>query len=211
MQLTPRQQQILEFIEQRMRADGLPPTRAEIVKHFGFASPNAAQCHLQALAAHGAIELRPGMARGIVLPANSSESSQQHGTRPALTLPLIGRVAAGSPVLALENREKDICVDAGLFSPRPDYLLRVQGDSMTGAGIEDGDLLAVSRTPEARSGQIVVARIDHEVTVKRFLRSRQGIVLQPENPDHDPLHITPGTDFAIEGLVVGKIRAFTQR
>src|SRR5699024_8627592 len=147
MQLTPRQQQILEFIEQRTQFEGLPPTRAEIVEHFGFASPNAAQCHLRALAERGAIELRPGRARGIVLTTPGAAS------RPgkARQLPVIGRVAAGSPLLAIENLEDEIQVDAGLFRPPPDYALKVRGDSMIGAGIDDGDLLLVHRTPEARA------------------------------------------------------------
>ncbi|QOC21636.1 transcriptional repressor LexA [Wenzhouxiangella sp. AB-CW3] len=201
MELTARQREILAFIEQRMDQDGMPPTRAEIVDHFGFASPNAAQCHLRALAARGAIELRPGTARGIV-PVRSGRPT----VRDALTLPVIGRVAAGSPLLAVENREDEVRVDPGLFQPRPDYLLRVQGNSMTGAGIEDGDLLVVHRTPEARSGQIVVARIDNEVTVKRLQRRGRGIRLQAENPDYDDLRVTQVHDIAIEGLAVGVIR-----
>lgn len=206
MQLTARQQQILDFIEQRVATDGLPPTRAEIVTHFGFASPNAAQCHLRALAERGAIELRPGRARGIVLPhARSTARSQPVTTR---TLPVIGRVAAGSPLLAIENLEDEIQVDSRLFHPPPDYALKVRGDSMIGAGIDDGDLLLVHRTPEARAGQIVVARIDDEVTVKRLRRRGRGIYLDSENPAHASIHVSPGSEFAIEGLAVGTIRAF---
>lgn len=206
MQLTARQQQILDFIEQRVAADGLPPTRAEIVTHFGFASPNAAQCHLRALSDRGAIELRPGRARGIVLPhARSAGESQPATTR---RLPVIGRVAAGSPLLAIENLEDEIQVDSSLFRPPPDYALKVRGDSMIGAGIDDGDLLLVHRTPEARAGQIVVARIDDEVTVKRLRRKGRGIYLDSENPAHASIHVSPGSEFVIEGLAVGTIRAF---
>ncbi len=201
MKLTRRQQEILDYIEHCLRVDGMPPTRAEIVTHFGFASPNAAQCHLRALASHGAIELRSGTARGIVPVKPPSPPSSE-----AVTMPVIGRVAAGSPLLAIENREDEIRVDPALFKPRPDYALRVHGDSMTGAGILDGDLLVVHRTPEARSGQIVVARINDEVTVKRLFRRGRGIVLQAENPAYDGLQVNAGDDFAIEGLGVGVIR-----
>ncbi|NBB93095.1 MAG: transcriptional repressor LexA [Gammaproteobacteria bacterium] len=206
MNLTARQQQILSFIEDRMREDGMPPTRAEIVEHFGFASPNAAQCHLRALAERGAIELRPGRARGIV--PRRREPSDSPPDAALMTVPLIGRVAAGSPLLAVENRERDLRIDASLFQPRPDYALTVRGDSMIGAGIDDGDLLLVHRTPEARSGQIVVARIDEEVTVKRFRRKGRGIFLEPENPDFEVIHVTPDREFALEGLAVGTIRPF---
>lgn len=206
MDLTPRQQEILEFIEQRLRSDGLPPTRAEIVAHFGFASPNAAQCHLQALARRGAIELRAGRARGIMpTRPQTPPSGVEAGVR---KLPVIGRVAAGSPLLAIENFEDEVRVDPQLFSPAPDYALKVRGDSMTGAGIEDGDLLLVHRTPDARAGQVVVARIDGEVTVKRLRRKGRGIFLDSENPDFPSIHVVPGSDFAIEGLAVGTIRAF---
>jgi repressor LexA len=207
MKLTPRQQQILDFIEQRMRSDGFPPTRAEIVSHFGFASPNAAQCHLRALADRGAIELRPGRARGIVpLRPHATPEAPDPTLR---KLPVIGRVAAGSPLLAIENLEDEVQVDAHFFQPAPDYALKVRGDSMTGAGIDDGDVLLVHRTPDARSGQIVVARIDDEVTVKRFHSSKHGIRLDSENPAYDSIHVAAGSDFVIEGLAVGTIRAFT--
>jgi len=206
MELTARQRQILAFIEERIRIDGLPPTRAEIVAHFGFASPNAAQCHLAALADRGAIELRPGRARGIVpLRPNSIRTSGEPTMR---DLPVIGRVAAGSPLLAVENLEDELRVDARVFRPAPDYALRVRGDSMTGAGIEDGDLLLVHRTPEARTGQIVVARIDDEVTVKRLRRQGRGIYLESENPVYPDIHVNPSSQFALEGLAVGSLRAF---
>jgi repressor LexA len=204
MKLTRRQQEILDYIEHCLRVDGMPPTRAEIVEHFGFASPNAAQCHLRALARHGAIELRAGTARGIV-PVHSVRSTSTSDQ--TVTMPVIGRVAAGSPLLAIENREDEVRVDPALFTPRPDYALRVTGDSMIGAGIHDGDLLVVHRTPEARSGQIVVARINDEVTVKRLRRRGRGIFLQAENPAHDDIQVSSGDDFAIEGLGVGVIRS----
>lgn len=200
MKLTRRQQQILDFIHERMTRDGMPPTRAEIVDHFGFRSPNAAQCHLKALAERGAIELRPGTARGIV--------PTQRLVRPpaGLRIPVIGRVTAGTPILAVENREEDMSIDPGAFQPQPDYILKVEGNSMIEAGIHDGDLLLVHKTPEARSGQIVVARIGEEVTVKRLRRQGRAIFLDPENPDFQPIRITPGEEFAIEGLGVGIIR-----
>jgi repressor LexA len=203
MELTRRQQEILAYIEHCLLVDGMPPTRAEIVAHFGFASPNAAQCHLRALAARGAIELRSGTARGIV-PVQRGGTSTTRAS--SLSLPVIGRVAAGSPLLAVENREDEVQVDPALFKPRPDYTLRVSGDSMTGAGIHDGDLLVVHRTPEARSGQIVVARINDEVTVKRLQRRGRGIRLKAEHPDYDDIQVSSGDDFAIEGLGVGVIR-----
>ena len=200
MKLTRRQQQILDFIHERIERDGMPPTRAEIVKQFGFRSPNAAQCHLKALAERGAIELRPGTARGIV-PA-------QRPARPPseLRLPVIGRVTAGTPILAVENREEDMSIDPAAFRPRPDYILKVEGDSMIDAGIHDGDLLLVHKTPEARSGQIVVARIGEEVTVKRLRRQGRGIFLEPQNEAYPAIRVKTEDDFAIEGLGVGVIR-----
>lgn len=203
MKLTVRQREVLDFIEERMRIDGMPPTRAEIVEYFGFASPNAAQCHLRALAARGAIELRPGTARGIFPTSPRHNRPQPQVTR---TLPVIGRVAAGSPILAVENREDDIAVDTSRMHPRPDYGLRVHGDSMTGVGILEGDLLLVHKSPEAAHGQIVVARINDEVTVKRLRRRGRGIYLDAENARYRPIHVTADDDFAIEGLGVGVIR-----
>lgn len=199
MNLTARQREILEFIEQQLRERGLPPTRADIVAHFGFASPNAAQCHLQALARHGAIELRPNQARGIVPAGADSRAS-------ALSLPIIGRVAAGTPVLAVENHDDELRLDGSAFRPAPDYALRVEGDSMIEAGIFDRDLLLVHRSPEARSGQIVVARLGDEVTVKRLRRRGRGTWLDPANQRLEPIRVTAADDFAIEGLGVGVIR-----
>ncbi|MDR0775119.1 MAG: transcriptional repressor LexA [Azonexus sp.] len=194
MKLTPRQQEILEFIKNSLETLGAPPTRMEISHAFGFASPNAAEDHLKALAKKGAIVLEPGSARGIRLVEQ-------------LGLPLIGSVAAGSPILAVENVQSRYALDAGLFSPRADFLLKVRGLSMIDAGIFDGDLLAVHKTNQARDGQIVVARLDEEVTVKR-LESRQGqILLIAENPDFAPIVVNPDeVEFAIEGIAVGLIR-----
>ncbi|MFP4334117.1 MAG: transcriptional repressor LexA [Wenzhouxiangella sp.] len=199
MNLTARQREILDFIEDQLDRRGLPPTRAEIVARFGFASPNAAQCHLRALARHGAIELHPNQARGIV-PAG--RNVPKAGTR----LPVIGRVAAGSPILAVENHEDDLSVDPAAFRPAPDYALRVTGDSMIEAGIFDRDLLLVHRTPEARSGQIVVARLGDEVTVKRLRRRGRGTWLEPANAQLAPIPVSGQDDFSIEGLGVGVLR-----
>ena len=193
-ELTVRQGEILQFIRDTIDETGYPPTRAEISNIFGFASPNAAEEHLKALARKGAIELMEGTARGIRLP-------QPPG------VPLIGRVAAGSPILAEAHIQAHYQIDANLFSPRVDYLLKVRGMSMRDVGILDGDLLAVHRTSEARSGQIVVARVEDEVTVKRLKRRGASVELLPENPDFEPILIdTRNEMFAIEGLAVGVIR-----
>jgi repressor LexA len=195
LRITTRQQEILEFIRNALENFGAPPTRAEIATAFGFASHNAAEEHLRALARKGLITLEPGSARGIRLVEQ-------------LGLPLIGSVAAGSPILAVENVQRRYTLDAGLFSPRADFLLRVRGLSMIDAGILDGDLLAVHRSSEARNGQIVVARLDDEVTVKRF-RRRDGIVeLIAENPDFAPIVVEPERRaLVIEGIAVGLIRS----
>jgi repressor LexA len=189
--LTPRQREILDFIRNTLEVLGAPPTRAEIAGAFGFASPNAAEDHLKALAKKGAVVLDPRSARGIRLVEQ-------------LGLPLIGSVAAGSPILAVENQLGRIQFDPNLFSPRADYLLKVRGLSMTGAGILDGDLLAVHKTGEARNGQIVVARLEDEVTVKRLHKKGSRIELVAENPDYAPIVVTG--PLAIEGLAVGLIR-----
>lgn len=193
IKLTPRQQEILDFIRNTLEILGAPPTRAEIASAFGFASANAAEEHLKALARKGVIVLEPGAARGIRLVEQ-------------LGLPLIGSVAAGSPILAVENVQGRYALDAKLFSPRADFLLRVRGLSMINAGIFDGDLLAVHRTSEARNGQIVVARLGDEVTVKRLRRTAHAIELLPENPDFPVIVVQPGEPFEIEGLAVGLIR-----
>lgn len=192
--LTPRQQEILDFIRNTLEVLGAPPTRAEIAQSFGFASPNAAEDHLKALAKKGAIVLEPGSARGIRLVEQ-------------LGLPLIGSVAAGSPILAVENVQGRYALDAHLFSPRADFLLKVRGLSMIDAGIFDGDLLAVHRTQDARDGQIVVARLGEEVTVKRLKKHRGHVELIAENPDYQPIVVDPTRiEFAIEGVAVGLIR-----
>ena len=192
--LTPRQQEILDFIRNSREVLGAPPTRAEIARAFGFASPNAAEDHLRALAKKGLIVLEPGSARGIRLVEQ-------------LGLPLIGSVAAGSPILAVENVQARYPLDASLFSPRADFLLRVRGLSMLNAGILDGDLLAVHRCAEAHNGQIVVARLDDEVTVKRYRRKGETVELIAENPDFSPIIVdTRLQALAIEGIAVGLIR-----
>lgn len=200
MKLSRRQREILAFIVDRIRDDGMPPTRAEINAHFGFSSPNAAQSHLRALERKGAIRLNPRLARGIV-PTGDIESDPTTGS-----IPLIGRVAAGQPVLAIEHHERSVRIDPALFRPAPDYLLRVHGDSMIDAGIRDGDLLAVHRRQSVDDGQIVVARIDGEVTVKRIRRNRETVVLEAANPAFRDLTVSPDDDFAIEGLAVGVVR-----
>jgi repressor LexA len=217
--LTARQEEILELIMLAIEESGLPPTRAEIANRLGFASANAAEEHLRALAKKGYIELSPGTSRGIRI-TNSNHSSTvanfrqlnlPSGGLQQLTLPLIGRVAAGSPITAIEHIEKHIPVDPSLFSKGADYLLRVKGMSMRDAGILDGDYLAVKKTSEARNGDIVVARIDDEVTVKRFQRVKNAtgsfIELQAENPDFKNLIVKADTNFALEGQAVGLIRA----
>jgi repressor LexA len=197
--LTPRQAEILDFIRRRIAEQNAPPTRAEIVAHFGFASPTAADDHLRALARKNAIELIPGAARGIRLREAAPTDAG---------LPLIGRVAAGSPVLAVENLERRVPVEATLFKPRADYLLRVHGESMRDLGIRDNDLLAVHRTASARNGQIVVARLGEEVTVKRFEQPRGNLVLlHPANPDFETIPVDLSRQaFSVEGLAVGLLR-----
>lgn len=209
IKLTARQQQILDFIRQSLEGTGFPPTRAEIAQALGFRSPNAAEDHLKALARKGAIILTPGTSRGIRL-SQAEESpalSAQHADFESALVPLVGRVAAGSPILAAEHIEREVRVDPALFDTRPDYFLKVRGMSMRDAGILEGDLLAVRKASEARNGQIVVARIDDEVTVKRLSQDRQGLRLLPENPDYPVIEIRPGQHFALEGIAIGLIRA----
>ncbi len=213
MVLTPRQSEILAFLRRRIAEDGMPPTRAEIAAAFGFRVAASAEEHLRALARKGAIELVPGSARGIRLRAPIShnpptaDGREKWGLEPS-GLPLIGRVAAGSPILAEQNIERHVPLDPGLFRPRPDYLLKVQGLSMKDAGILDGDLLAVARTSEARHGQIVVARLDDEVTVKRFERRGRRVRLLPANPDFSPIEVNLARQpLSIEGVAVGVLRA----
>jgi repressor LexA len=219
LKLTARQQEILELIQNAIANTGAPPTRAEIATELGFKSANAAEEHLQALARKGVIDLVSGTSRGIRIPqssaGNASRSRQQQFLLPLqslaqLVLPLVGRVAAGSPILAQEHIEQSYAVDPQLFDAQPDYLLKVRGMSMQGVGICDGDILAVKQTREAKNGQIVVARIGEEVTVKRFKQSQGAIELLPENPDFQPIRVQPGEAFAIEGLAVGLIRSRLQ-
>ena len=224
LKLTDRQQQILDLIRQAIVNTGFPPTRAELATVLGFKSANAAEDHLRALARKGVIELTAGASRGIRLTDLAHESiesdvdTEHSADRPRLKtlpgagfllLPLIGRVAAGHPILATENIEKEINVDLDMFAEQPDYLLKVKGLSMRDAGILDGDLLAIKKTSDARNGQIVVARIDEEVTVKRLSKSGGRIELLPENPDFQPIQIQPGQDFSLEGIAVGLIRNTT--
>ncbi len=214
--LTARQQQILDLVQSAIERTGAPPTRAEIANELGFKSANAAEEHLQALARKGVIELVGGTSRGIRLKSdtlralNEARGKQFSLPLPSLsqlTLPLVGRVAAGSPILAQEHVEQTYLLEATMFPRRPDYLLKVKGMSMRDAGIIDGDLLAVQKSREARNGQIVVARLGDEVTVKRFRRTRTTIELLPENPDFQPIVVPFGdVDFELEGIAVGLVR-----
>lgn len=215
IKLTARQEQILNLIREAIENTGFPPTRAEIAAELGFRSANAAEEHLQALARKGAIEISPGTSRGIRLcdtPNPSLAGGQmtlRHPQLMQLSLPLIGRVAAGAPILAQEHVEANYRVDPTLFTARPDFLLKVRGMSMKDAGIMDGDLIAVKKVDSARNGQIVVARLDDEVTVKRYYKTSSGIELLPENPDFLPIRVDPEeNEFALEGLAVGLLRAW---
>jgi len=197
-ELTPRQKQILELIQDVIYETGMPPTRAEIAAELGFKSPNAAEEHLRALQRKGVLDLIPGASRGIQL---------KDSLRDQMGLPLVGRVAAGSPILAEEHIETHYRIDPQLFNPKPHYLLRVQGMSMKNAGILDGDLVAVHRTPEVRSRQIIVARLDDEVTVKRYRQNGSIVSLLPENEDFEPIVVDLNEqELVIEGVVVGVIR-----
>ena len=218
--LTARQQQILDLVQSAIERTGAPPTRAEIAAELGFKSANAAEEHLQALARKGVIELVGGTSRGIRLKSDTLRALNEarlsrYGEQyllplPAiaqLTLPLVGRVAAGSPILAQEHIDQTYLMEASMFPRRPDYLLKVRGMSMRDAGIMDGDLLAVQKAKDAKNGQIVVARLGDDVTVKRFRRTKAGIELIPENPDFQTLLVSPeATDFELEGIAVGLIR-----
>ncbi|HJP52839.1 MAG TPA: transcriptional repressor LexA [Pseudomonadales bacterium] len=196
IQLTPRQTEVLEFIKSYMSETGYPPTRADIAQELGFRSANASEEHLKALARKGAIEMIPGTSRGIKLPEDNG-------------LPIVGRVAAGSPILAQEHIEDYCEIQPNFFHPSADYLLAVRGDSMIECGILDGDLIAVHKTQNVNNGDIVVARIEDEVTVKRLKKSRSKfqITLLPENQDYSPIEVDlRSQEFAIEGLMVGVIR-----
>ncbi len=197
-ELTPRQSQILDMIQEFINETGMPPTRAEIARELGFKSANAAEEHLRALQRKGVLDLVPGASRGIQL---------KDSLREQMGLPLVGRVAAGSPILAQEHIETHYKLDPALFDPRPHYLLRVHGMSMKDAGILDGDLVAVHRTPEVRSRQIVVARLEDEVTVKRYRQEGAVVWLLPENSEFEPIQVDLAHQaLVIEGVVVGVIR-----
>jgi repressor LexA len=197
-ELTPRQKQILQLVQRAMHETGMPPTRAEIAKTLKFRSVNAAEEHLRALERKGVIELLPGMSRGIRL---------KDSLREQMGLPLVGRVAAGQPILAEEHIEARLQIDPSLFKKPPHFLLRVHGMSMRDAGILDGDLVAVHRTPEVRARQIVVARLDNEVTVKRYKQEGHRVWLMPENPEFSPIQVDLREQaLAIEGVVVGVVR-----
>jgi repressor LexA len=197
-ELTPRQSQILDMIQEFINETGMPPTRAEIARELGFKSANAAEEHLRALQRKGVLELVPGASRGIQL---------KDSLREQMGLPLVGRVAAGSPILAQEHIEAHYKLDPALFNPKPHYLLRVHGMSMKDAGILDGDLVAVHRTPEVRSRQIIVARLEDEVTVKRYRQEGAMVWLLPENPEFEPIQVDLAHQaLVIEGVVVGVIR-----
>jgi repressor LexA len=204
--LTPRQQQILDFLQRYQVAHGLPPTILEIAAAFGLASPNGVAQHLKALARKGVLELKPQQARGIRLRVAPAEAADAEDTVALLALPVLGRVAAGAPIGPGLAAETLLRLDPALFSPRPDYLLIVQGDSMQDDGILDGDLVAVQQCAEARHRQIVVARIDGEVTIKRLDLGPTGLRLLPRNPAYAPIVVPPEADFAIEGLYCGLIR-----
>jgi repressor LexA len=207
--LTQRQQTVLQFIESYIHTQGVPPTRAEICAELGFRSPNAAEDHLRALAHKGAIQLIQGTSRGIRLhQTRTTATTRIEHTHHEWQLPVIGRVAAGTPIMAVEHIEKTITCHAGLFKAKPDFLLRVQGMSMRDAGIMDGDLIGVSKTPPIKNHQIIVARLEDEVTVKRFYKTAETIELRPENPDFNPIFVSPSQApfLYIEGVVVGLIR-----
>jgi repressor LexA len=195
--LTQRQQQVFLFIQEFMEKEGMPPTRAEIAQALGFSSANAAEDHLKALVRKGAVEILPGISRGIRLLAETQEAG----------LPVVGRVAAGNPILAEQHIQNHYRIDPRLFRPRAHYLLRIKGLSMRDAGILDGDLLAVHRTPQANNGEVVVARVDDEVTVKRFRRRGNVVRLLPENPGFSPIVVDlRRQSLVIEGVGVGVIR-----
>ncbi|WP_275288352.1 transcriptional repressor LexA [Halomonas elongata] len=208
--LTPRQQNVFDFIVKTMNELGYPPTRAEISRALGFRSPNAAEEHLRALERKGVIRVIRGTSRGIRLPAQETEASSGASPSdgaPSQGLPIIGEVAAGSPILATEHIDRYCPLPPEYFTPRADYLLRVRGLSMQNIGILEGDLLAVHRTERIRDGQIVVARLEDEVTVKRFHRQGHRVVLEAENPDFAPIEVDlRHQELEIEGIGVGVIR-----
>ncbi|MDP2323245.1 MAG: transcriptional repressor LexA [Gammaproteobacteria bacterium] len=206
--LTSRQGEILDFIQRFIDTTGMPPTRAEMARELGFRSANAAEEHLKALKRKGVIDLLPGTSRGIRLVNTNDPTAPEEGLPEDEGLPLVGRVAAGQPILATEHIEARYRLDMALFSPRPHYLLRVYGMSMRDAGILDGDLVAVCRQPDVRNGQIVVARLEEEVTVKRYRQTGTTVTLLPQNPDFQPIKVDLKAEhLVIEGVVVGVIRS----
>ena len=208
MTLTDTQRAIHAFIAERIEAEGVPPSQSEIARAFGFSGVRAAQYHLEALEAAGVVERTPGRARGLRL-LQVPDMPQQlplPADDNALHLPVLGQVAAGLPIGADIGSDQVVLMDRALFSPAPDYLLKVKGDSMRDEGIFDGDLIGVHRTSDARNGQIVVARIDEEITVKLLKVGQGRIRLLPRNPDYAPIEVQPGQDFAIEGLYCGLVR-----
>lgn len=226
--LTPRQRDVLGFIQAHAEAEGAPPTLQQIADAFGFRQACAAHKHVRRLQQAGYLQVRPNEARGIRVVGGGRASAGGRGaagragragragavpgTRlklrdDSLDLPVLGRVAAGSPIDADAGIERHLLLDRALFSSKPDYLLRVKGDSMRDDGIFDGDLVAVQRASDARNGQVVVARIDGEITIKRLERTRTRLRLLPRNPDYAPIEVPPGADFAIEGIYCGLVRA----
>ena len=199
--LTPRQQQVFDLIKDKIEVTGMPPTRAEIARELGFRSANAAEEHLKALAKKNAIEIIPGASRGIRILLQDESANEEEG------LPLIGRVAAGEPILAQEHVEAHYQVDPAMFRPQADFLLRVYGESMKDIGILDGDLLAVHKTQDVHNGQVVVARVDEDVTVKRLERQGETVLLHAENEEFEPIRVDlTSQQLAIEGVAVGIIR-----
>lgn len=201
-QLTERQQEIFDFVKNHISTTGMPPTRVEIAREIGFKSPNAAEEHLKALARKGYIEMLSGTSRGIRILVNDEEAVNED------SLPLIGRVAAGTPIEAIEHIEDHYPISGAMFNPTADYLLRVNGNSMENIGILDGDLLAVHKTKVAKNGQVVVARVDDEVTVKRLEKKGNLIYLHPENDELESIVVDPRFEYIeIEGIAVGVIRS----
>lgn len=203
--LTARQQEIFDFVKNHIEKTGMPPTRVEIAREIGFKSPNAAEEHLKALARKGYIEMLSGTSRGIRILVNDEPEAANDEDE---GLPLIGKVAAGTPILAVEHVENHYPVNGGMFNPNADYLLKVNGNSMEKIGILDGDLLAVHKTNSARNGQVVVARVNDEVTVKRLEKKGDLIYLHPENDELKPIIVNPNQEYIeIEGIAVGVIRS----
>jgi repressor LexA len=204
--LTDRQRAVLGFIQTHAAEEGMPPTLQQIADAFGFAQACAAHKHVRRLEQAGYLSVLPNEARGIRLADGRGRRPRPRLNDDRLSLPVLGRVAAGAPIGADAGVERHVMLDRALFSVKPDYLLRVKGDSMRDDGIFDGDLVAVKRSREARNGQVVVARIDGEITIKRFEQTKTRIRLLPRNPDYAPIVVPPGSDFAIEGLYCGLVR-----